>query len=72
MNVGWMMKPTLTDAYQQGWDDGAYVVKGVVSDFIDEVRYHLRMDNDPYRARNLIIYSIAELEGKVREVSGDE
>jgi hypothetical protein len=62
------MKPTLTDAYQQGWD----VVKGVVSDFIDEVRYHLRMDNDPYRARNLIIYSIAELEGKVREVSGDE
>lgn len=66
------MKPTLTDAYQQGWDDGAYATKGIVSDFIDEVRYHLRLDNDPYRARESIIYSITELEGKLREMMNDE
>lgn len=64
--------PTLTEAYQQGWDDGAYAVSGIVKDFMDELRYHLRLENDPFSARNSIIYSMTELEGKLRDVTDDE
>lgn len=66
-----MSKPTLTSAYQQGWDDGAYAVKSIVDKFIADVRYDLRLDADAYLSRESIIYGIANLEVVLGEMMND-